>query len=43
MRTDVRRNKLTFNAQRIGKCIIARLIDKKTEIDAVTNSRRPEK
>ncbi|WP_404356671.1 hypothetical protein [Methylotuvimicrobium sp. KM1] len=43
VRADVRRNKLIFNAQRTGKCIITRLIDKKSEIDAVTNNRRPEK
>ena len=40
MRADISRNKLTLNTQRIGKRIIARLIDKKPEIDAVTNNRR---
>ncbi len=40
VRTDVRRNKLTLNTQRIGKRIVARLIGKKTEVDAVTNNGR---
>ncbi|WP_431065351.1 hypothetical protein [Methylotuvimicrobium sp.] len=40
VRTNVRRNKLIFDTQRIGKRIVARLIDKKPEIDAVTNNGR---